>query len=47
MNADSGRREAPGAILRRNWPSSDWIAVLVALALALAVRAGLIPKVPW
>jgi hypothetical protein len=47
MNAVSGRREAPGAIPRRSWPSSDWIAVLVALALALAVRAGLLPTVSW
>jgi hypothetical protein len=34
---------------RRRWPrlSLDWWAVLLALALAALVRAGLLPRVPW
>jgi hypothetical protein len=28
-------------------PSADWLSFFVAMALALVVRAGLLPSVPW
>jgi hypothetical protein len=29
------------------WLSADWLSLIVALALAVLVRAGILGKVPW
>ena len=32
---------------KKKWPSLDTWAVLIALAAALLIRAGVLPHVPW
>jgi len=37
----------PPQLQAKSWISLDWLAVIVALGVALLVRFGVLPRIPW